>query len=468
MSNIQTSNNTALSSLCKEIDCATYSVEDNKLRLYYNGWLDEADYKKVSDAGFIYAPKQELFVAVWTPERCDLAFAMAGDIGLDELSMADRAEAKIARLEGYQENRLKDADAFARAAASYASAQPVLIGHYSQRKAERDQQRHKNAVKASDDALATASYWQDRAKGVAHNVNIKNSARTRAKRIDRLYADLRSHQRNLNDIKVRLEIFSNLLNEQDHENFASRVKIMLGYGFTKMSSLYGQLRDNNITAVEACEKAVADAQHRLDSTRQRDWLLHILNRLSYEHEQFPAVPQFGGELKNTLIQTFFRKHGTEKVKASRSTELENAWLIKSPFDLPLHLTNGEETKQITLEDAAIVKLMQDVYYYPPIKKSTPAQNPLLNFKCESIEAVGGRGTERYRQIEMTKAEYKALHPEDKFTLKSACGTFRMKGTFERDTNKAWYMRDRVAVFLTDSKAHPAPESMAEQPAEAAA
>lgn len=42
---------------------ATYSPDDNKLRLYAASRLDPETYKKVHDAGFRWAPKQALFVA---------------------------------------------------------------------------------------------------------------------------------------------------------------------------------------------------------------------------------------------------------------------------------------------------------------------------------------------------------------------------------------------------------------------
>ena len=48
---------------------ATYSPEDNKLRLYATTRLPREVYDRVRAAGFIWAPKQGLFVApVWTPE----------------------------------------------------------------------------------------------------------------------------------------------------------------------------------------------------------------------------------------------------------------------------------------------------------------------------------------------------------------------------------------------------------------
>ena len=72
---------------------ATYSPDDNKLRLYASSRLEEALYKRVRGAGFIWAPKQELFVApMWTPDREDLLIELAGEVGDEDTSLVDRAE----------------------------------------------------------------------------------------------------------------------------------------------------------------------------------------------------------------------------------------------------------------------------------------------------------------------------------------------------------------------------------------
>ena len=58
---------------------ATYSPDDNKLRLSAAHRLDAETYARVSSAGFKWAPKLEQFVApCWTPEREDLALELAG------------------------------------------------------------------------------------------------------------------------------------------------------------------------------------------------------------------------------------------------------------------------------------------------------------------------------------------------------------------------------------------------------
>ncbi len=56
---------------------ATYSPDDNKLRLDSRTRLDAATYNQVKAAGFIWAPKQDLFVAPgWTPDREDLLLTL--------------------------------------------------------------------------------------------------------------------------------------------------------------------------------------------------------------------------------------------------------------------------------------------------------------------------------------------------------------------------------------------------------
>lgn len=81
---------------------ATYSPDDNKLRLYAASRLDPETYKKVHDAGFRWAPKQALFVApAWTPGREDVLLSLAGEIEDEDSTLAERQEARAERFTGY-------------------------------------------------------------------------------------------------------------------------------------------------------------------------------------------------------------------------------------------------------------------------------------------------------------------------------------------------------------------------------
>lgn len=111
---------------------ATYSPEDNKLRMYASSRLDADTYQRVRAAGFIWAPKQELFVApMWTPARADLLIELCGEIGDEDTSLVDRAEERADRFETLSEKRKDEAQAARQTVASIADhiplGQPILV-----------------------------------------------------------------------------------------------------------------------------------------------------------------------------------------------------------------------------------------------------------------------------------------------------------------------------------------------------
>jgi hypothetical protein len=86
---------------------ATYSPEDNKLRLYAETRLDKELYGRVRSNGFIWAPKQKLFVApMWTPERADFLEELVGEIEDEDKSLVERKEPPAVRA-----RRIKGLDA---------------------------------------------------------------------------------------------------------------------------------------------------------------------------------------------------------------------------------------------------------------------------------------------------------------------------------------------------------------------
>ena len=86
---------------------ATYSPDDNKLRLSSATRLDRDVYDRVKAAGFSWAPKQDQFIAsMWTPARADLCVELAGEIGDEDSSLIDRAEDRADRLDDLVCSRL--------------------------------------------------------------------------------------------------------------------------------------------------------------------------------------------------------------------------------------------------------------------------------------------------------------------------------------------------------------------------
>lgn len=176
---------------------ATYSPEDNKIRLSASSRLDAETYARVRAAGFSWAPKQGIFVApMWTPQREDLAIELAGEIDDEDTTLVERAEERADRFEGYRENRTADADsarqAVARIADGIPMGQPILVGHHSERHARRDAEKIENGMRRAVRMWETANYWKSRAAGAIRAAKYKELPAVRARRIKTIEADLRA------------------------------------------------------------------------------------------------------------------------------------------------------------------------------------------------------------------------------------------------------------------------------------
>lgn len=178
----------------------TYSPDDNKLRLYSLGRLDKETYQRVHDAGFRWAPKQELFVApMWTPEREDLLLDLCGEIDDEDKSLVERSEERAERFEDYSSSRAKDADV-ARAGVSAITdniplGQPILVGHHSERHARKDAERIENGMRKAVKMWKQSEYWTQRAKGAIRHAKYKERPDVRARRIKGIEADKRKLER---------------------------------------------------------------------------------------------------------------------------------------------------------------------------------------------------------------------------------------------------------------------------------
>lgn len=175
---------------------ATYSPEDNKLRLYSATRLDKETYDRVRAAGFIWAPKQDLFVApMWTPEREDLLTELCGEIGDEDTSLAERTEQRAERFENYSERRAADAESAHAAVHKIADGipfgQPILVGHHSEKRARKDAEKIQNGMDRAVKMWDESKYWKARAAGAIHAAKYKELPQVRFRRIKGLEAEIR-------------------------------------------------------------------------------------------------------------------------------------------------------------------------------------------------------------------------------------------------------------------------------------
>ena len=449
---------------------ATYSPEDNKLRLYSDTRLDSDTYALVKDAGFKWAPKQEFFVAPkWTPAREDFCLAIAGEIEPEGTTLAERAEMKAERLDAIATNKTRKANAFTATADTLSHAfefgQPILVGHHSERKARRTQERmHDNMSKAVESSRA-ASHYLYRAESVQCHADYKARPDVRARRIKTLLADLRDHQRTLNGYAYALEVFEanlpdKLIMELVRVGQIGIVCIAPHGAWQKMVDGEIDPQAYRLDMIEKLTRLVKDSiAHR--------WIGHLLNRLSYERELLGDVARFEEALTPTILQAFAREHGAEKPKAKKTEE--GSFKLECPVPLPLHLVCGTSTKCLSLSDEAWRDLMQNTGYQVPAKKTVKPS--ILNFRAETLDSEnqyhpGDMIT--YTQIELTKAEYSAIPSCYRGTRLSKCKTFRFKTCLDPRKRQPGQYPQWVAVYLCDSKTHPIADSLQNEEAKDAA
>jgi len=283
---------------------ATYSPEDNKLRLYSIARLSRDLYDCVKAAGFKWAPKQELFVApMWTPEREDLLIELCGEIGDEDTSLVDRAEERADRFEEYSDKRHQDAERAHAAVHAIADGiplgQPILVGHHSERHARRDAEKIERGMRKAVKLWETSKYWESRAAGALRHAKFKELPAVRYRRIKAIEADKRKAQREHDQAAAFLKAFRAF---PITWALAKRISNDGRLGFSRSfplaefprnppasqyegpMCLWSALGDSPETAI------VTPAQARLMACRSsvrimrraRRWLRHYENRLTYE------------------------------------------------------------------------------------------------------------------------------------------------------------------------------------------
>jgi len=277
---------------------ATYSPEDNKLRLYPACRLDADEYARVKAAGFKWAPKQELFVApAWTPEREDLLIEMCGEIGDEDTSLVQRAEAKADRLEDLSDKRRAEAASAHAVVSSIADniplGQPILVGHHSERRARKDAERIEAGMRRAVGCWEAAEYWKHRAAGAIRAAKYKEQPDVRARRIKKLESEQRKEakQRDLAALCLRFwkgetaAKGGGFLDPLDVETAKSVCNSVDRYGVTlpdgeRYWSAWGALDDGKITPAQLQAQRLTGLPKLIE--RQERWVQHYENRLAYE------------------------------------------------------------------------------------------------------------------------------------------------------------------------------------------
>jgi phospholipid N-methyltransferase len=266
---------------------ASYDPSDDKLRIRASARLDAETYARVKAAGFGWAPKQDLFYAVWTPAREDLALELAGDIEDESTSLEERAAQRAERFEEYRGKRAKDAERARAGVAAIADGiplgQPILVGHHSERHARRDAERIENGMRKAVQMWETSTYWKSRAAASLAHASRHEVPAVRARRIKTLEADQRKAQRDLATAEKYARIWSTeMIHSKDGTvaTLAERVTFLARTGISCSYDLQGKLERGELTP-EAARASVISG-HEASAAHERRWISHLENRLVYE------------------------------------------------------------------------------------------------------------------------------------------------------------------------------------------
>lgn len=215
---------------------ATYSPEDNKLRLYV-GRVPRDEYERLRADGWTSTPKQDCdFVATWTPTRRDTALEYGdGFIEDEDQPLAERAADRAERFGGYRDKRL---DGAAGHADRY-DAGPTAHGYQNQQRAERAASRHDRIAHRAGDAWSKAEYWTSRTAGVISHALYSSRPDVRMGRIKVLEAELRRYAGSGGEwekhLTLRLAYENQMLEAQGGR--AARVEMIVG-GFIGSRQIY--------------------------------------------------------------------------------------------------------------------------------------------------------------------------------------------------------------------------------------
>ena len=309
---------------------ATYSPEDNKLRLYV-GRVPRDEYLALRAEGWTSTPKQSCdFVAHWTPDRRDTALSYAPIIEDEDQSPEDRAADRAERFGEYRDKRTTEATG---RADSY-DAGPSAHGYQSQARAERAARRHDRLATYACDAWSKAEYWQRRTAGVIAHALYVSAPGVRMGRIKTLEAEQRKMRARLDAYAHTFASWKKLAEIEDPAEQTAAVLRYVGsvntwaeYMHPRAAEQTNEYRRQNklsiyslmsnecdpITGAEAV--ALWFSNHGAPRT-ENDWTRHYELRLAYERQMLEAQ---GGRLEQFEVLPGGKLGGKLIIKVSKST-----------------------------------------------------------------------------------------------------------------------------------------------------
>lgn len=427
---------------------ATYSPEDNKLRLYSISRLPKETYERVRARGFIWAPKQELFVApMWTPDREDLLIELCGEIGDEDTSLVDRAEQRAERFEEYSEKRAEDADRAHAAVHAITEhiplGQPILVGHHSERHARKDAERIENGMRKAVQMWDTSKYWTSRAAGALRHAKYKELPAVRYRRIKGLEADKRKQEKNKTEAEKALRIWATI---EAMEDATEQRRAAYRFACYPEGRLYLPKKEGDrgdyCTAYDVLRERDEPSDYYQPRTMQEifdtarvnypnqiayadRWIQHYENRIAYERAMLDEQGGIKGESFEYAIGGRILRRGEwlPIVKINKRGGVVQSVTVLGHFASTVSVDEIRDYRPPAEGDAEKVKAVTD-------------KGPMCNYPGEGFKHMTTAEWKRHKMSDVPQAiTHKATETHARHrTRATAAG--------------GW---STVAVYLTDSK-----------------
>lgn len=389
---------------------ATYSPEDNKLRLYFSHRIPRDEWDALRALGFAWCMKQAEaggcdMAATWTPAREDAALDLAGEIGDEDQPRAERAADRAERFDGYADKR--EGEAIDKAEAY--DAGPSIHAAQSEARAERAAKRHDRLAALASNQWSKAEYWTRRTAGVISHALYAERADVRHRRIKGLEADLRRQE------KHDAEALANWTRWKDAEAIAdpaaqdARARELANYcshcydyqhptnPARRPSSLWSlmdpdQPTENRITGAQAV--ALYLSRHSDPRQRCNRWAEHYRLRLAYERQMLAAQGGTAADEVEMVAGGFVGKLQVQKVTKDRAGRVSKLYFYapsRGKYDRKGNAYTEENPAPLTLHEYRAEKLAPGSYRAPTAEElaafvaakkakaaAAPKGPPLLN------------------------------------------------------------------------------------------
>jgi hypothetical protein len=419
----------------------TYSPEDNKIRITPAFRIPKPEWEEMKNAGYKWAPIQEVMVATWSIKAEDIALAMCGEIGDEDQPLFERSADRAERFEGYMEKREGEAVA----TMDKHDSGSCVHAFQSRARAERSARNRSRLFGKGQNLWSKAEYWRYRTAGVISHALHKSAPAVRMRRIKMLESEERTYSGRKTMYENSYKKFESVLTlEGEALRYNASLKLsrsLYASDYThprnpelKDRSLCDLLTMKNdpITGTEAANMWLS--RHENPKDRAYRYLEHLQNRLEYERAMLAAD---GGTGTNIEIVAGGTYNGRLIVKVTKDR-------MKRPCKIVLETVPGADYWTMF---AAVIKSekIDPKLYVPPTEEGTKK----IEAKKEARKKAKKEGVPMLPLINPTKADAQAIQDKWNAERKTKSNVVLMTGAEWQARNGGTYAPGRVSIIHDD-------------------